>query len=59
MKTLLIILLVAWLVIAVVGFVVEALLWLAVIGLVLFALTVLYWVFKARSSRRKRAAGTH
>lgn len=56
MKTLLIVLLVAWLAIAVIGFVLEALLWLAVIGLVLFALTVLYWVFKARSARRKRAA---
>lgn len=55
MTTLLIFLLVAWLVIAVVGFVVEALLWLAVIGLVLFALTVLYWVFKARGARKKRS----
>lgn len=58
MKTLLIVLLVAWLVIAVVGFVVEALLWLAVIGLVLFVLTTLYWWFKARSARRKRNTRT-
>jgi len=58
MKGLLIFLLIAWLVIAVLGFVLEALLWLAVIGIVLFVLTVLYWIFKARSaSRRRNTAG--
>lgn len=53
MRTLLIILLVAWLAMAVLGFVLEAVLWLAVIGLILFAVTVLYWVFRARGSRSK------
>ena len=54
MKALLIFLLIAWLVIAVIGFVLEAVAWLAVIGIVLFVLTVLYWIFKAKSASRRR-----
>lgn len=54
MKALLIFLLIAWLVIAVIGFVLEAVVWLAVIGIVLFVLTVLYWIFKAKSASRRR-----
>jgi hypothetical protein len=34
-----------------VGFLIEALLWLAAIGIVLFLLTSAYWWFKFRSSR--------
>ncbi|MFW2512423.1 hypothetical protein ACNI3K_01445 [Demequina sp. SO4-13] len=51
MKTLIIALLVLWLLLAVVGFVVEALLWLAFIGLILFAATAVYWWVKNKRSR--------
>lgn len=52
MKTLLIVLLVAWAAIAVIGFVVEALLWLAAVGIVLFAGTVLFWWARGKMSKR-------
>ncbi|MGH3671452.1 MAG: hypothetical protein ACRDSH_12575 [Pseudonocardiaceae bacterium] len=45
-------LLVLWLVLVVVGFVVKALLWLAIIGIVLFLLTGVFGVIRGRSSRR-------
>ena len=51
MKTLLIVLLVLWLAVAVLGFVLEALLWLAALGLILFALTALYWYVRVKRSR--------
>lgn len=44
-------LLVLWLVVAVIGFIVKALFWLAIVGLVLFAATVLYGSYKTRSRR--------
>lgn len=56
MKNLLIFLLIVWLAVAVIGFVLEALLWLAVIGLVLFALTAIYWWFKFKKSRKTDTA---
>ncbi|MDN4472143.1 hypothetical protein [Demequina zhanjiangensis] len=56
MRTLLVVLLVLFLAIAIVGFVVEALLWLAGIGILLFALTVVYWVVKAKMARRRSEA---
>ncbi|MFW7415550.1 hypothetical protein [Demequina sp. SO4-18] len=56
MKTLIIVLLIAFAVLAVVGFVVEALLWLAVIALILFAATVVYGFIKNKASRSK---GSH
>lgn len=56
MRGLLIFLLIVWLVIAVIGFVLDVVKWLAIVGLVLFVLTLLYWVFKARRSRNKRTA---
>jgi hypothetical protein len=43
-------LLVIWLILSVVGFVVKGLLWLAVIGLVLFAATVVWGWFKRRTN---------
>ncbi len=55
MKNLLIFLLVLWLVVAVIGFVIETLVWLAVIGLVLFALTTIYWFVRGKKSRGSRA----
>lgn len=51
MKNLLIFLLIAWLVLSVIGFVVEALLWLAFIGLILFVLTAIYWWVRAKRSK--------
>ncbi len=58
MRTLLIVLLVAWAAIALIGFILEAVVWLAVIGIALFFLTVLYWVVKGKSAKRRRSAGT-
>ncbi len=52
MKITLSILLVLFLALALVGFLVKALLWLAGVGIVLFALTVVYWVVKAKMSHR-------
>lgn len=47
-------LLVIWLVIVVIGFVVKSLLWLAVVGLVLFVGTAAYGAIKRRSSGQLR-----
>ncbi len=47
-------LLVIWLVIVVIGFVVKSLLWLAVLGLVLFVGTAAYGAIKRRSSGQLR-----
>jgi ABC-type microcin C transport system permease subunit YejB len=41
-------LLVVWVVLIVVGFAVKALLWLAIVGLVLFAATSLFAAFRGR-----------
>ncbi|NMR21229.1 hypothetical protein [Cellulomonas fimi] len=48
MKTLIIALLVAWLLLSLLGALVEGLLWLLVIGLVLLAATAAYGWFKLR-----------
>lgn len=48
MKTLIIVLLVAWLVLSLVGALIEGLLWLLVIGLVLLVATAAYGWFKLR-----------
>jgi hypothetical protein len=46
------VLLVVWIVLAVVGFVVKSLLWLAIVALVLFVITAAYgWVKRKASSR--------
>ncbi|MGI8814981.1 MAG: hypothetical protein ACR2G2_06755 [Pseudonocardia sp.] len=44
-------LLVVWVVLAVVGFAVKSLLWLAVLGLVLFVVTGIYGAVKRRGGR--------
>jgi hypothetical protein len=44
-------LLVLWLVLAVVGFVVKSLLWLAVLGLVLFVATGIFGAMRRRAAR--------
>lgn len=46
------VLLVIWIVLAVVGFVVKSLLWLAIVALVLFVITAAYgWVRRKASTR--------
>ncbi len=47
-------LLVIWLVIVVIGFVVHSLLWLAIVGIVLFLGTAVYGAIKRRSSGQLR-----
>lgn len=44
-------LLVLWVVLVVIGFAVKALLWLAIVGLVLFAATCVFAAFRGRSRR--------
>lgn len=51
MTTLIIVLLVLWAVFAVVGFVVEGLLWLAFLGLILLLATVVWGWLKRRTGR--------
>lgn len=53
MWTVLVILLVVWAVLSIVGFVFEGLLWLAVIGIVLFLGTVVFGIIRQRVSRAK------
>lgn len=53
MKRLVVVLLVAWLVLSLLGALVEGLLWLLVVGLVLFAATAAYgWLTGRRSASR-------
>lgn len=54
MWTVLLILLVAWVVLSVVGFAFEGLLWLAIIGIVLFVGTLIFGIIRQRA-RRNRA----
>ncbi|MDF2667300.1 MAG: hypothetical protein K0R81_3150 [Microbacterium sp.] len=51
MKTLLV-LLVLWAIIAVVGFAFEGLLWLAIIGIVLFVGTLIFGLIRRSASRK-------
>ncbi len=44
-------LLVIWIVVAVLGFVIKGLIWLAIIGLVLFVATAAWGALKRRTSR--------
>lgn len=53
MWTVLLILLVAWVVLSIVGFVFEGLLWLAIIGIVLFVGTVIFGLLRQRVKRSK------
>ncbi len=48
MLTLIVVLLVVWLVVAVLGFVVKGLLWLAIVGIVLFLATLAYGAVKRK-----------
>lgn len=51
MWTVLIILLVAWAVLAIVGFAFHGLLWLAIIGIVLFVGTIAFGIVRGRVAR--------
>lgn len=51
MWTVLVILLVAWAVLSIVGFVFEGLLWLAIIGIVLFIGTLIFGIIRQRARR--------
>jgi uncharacterized membrane protein len=48
----LIVLLVLWLILAVVGFAIEGLMWLAIIGIILFVGTAAVGVVRRRASHR-------
>lgn len=54
MWTVLVILLVAWAVLAIVGFALEGLLWLGIIGIVLFLGTIAFGAVRERARRAKR-----
>jgi hypothetical protein len=53
MLILLIVLLVIWAVLAVVGFAIKGLLWLAVIGIILFIATVIIGLVRRRATHRR------
>jgi len=53
MWTVLLILLVVWAVLSIVGFVFEGLLWLAIIGIVLFVGTLIFGLLRQREKRSK------
>ncbi|WP_165310675.1 hypothetical protein [Microbacterium protaetiae] len=52
MWTLIVILLIVWAVLSVVGFAIKGLLWLAVIGIILFVGTVVVGAIRQRARRR-------
>lgn len=49
--TLIIVLLVVWLILAVLGFAIKGLVWLAIIGIVLFVATGVWGFIRRRTSR--------
>ncbi|MDR7191051.1 Zn-dependent membrane protease YugP [Microbacterium sp. BE35] len=53
MWTVLLILLVAWVVLSIVGFVFDGLMWLGIIGIVLFAGTIIFGIIRQRARRPK------
>jgi hypothetical protein len=53
MWTVLLILLVAWVVLSIVGFVFEGLLWLAIVGIVLFVGTLIFGILRQHAKRAK------
>lgn len=53
MWTVLLILLVAWVVLSIVGFVFEGLVWLAIIGIVLFVGTLIFGLLRRSAERSK------
>jgi apolipoprotein N-acyltransferase len=48
--TLIIVLLAIWLALVIIGFAVKALLWLAIVGIVLFVVTGIYGAIRSRTS---------
>lgn len=58
MKALFVTLLVIWAVLAVVGFALEGLLWLAIIGLILFVGTIILGAIRRASVRRRAPTST-
>ncbi|WP_164842804.1 hypothetical protein [Actinoplanes solisilvae] len=52
MLVLVIVLLVLWLILTVVGFAIEGLIWLAIVGIILFAGTVSIGVVRRKALRR-------
>ncbi|MFT4212676.1 MAG: hypothetical protein QM626_12490 [Microbacterium sp.] len=54
MWTVLLILLVAWVILSVVGFAFKGLLWLAIIGIVLFIGTAIFGALRQRARNKKR-----
>jgi hypothetical protein len=52
MLALLVLLLIVWLVLAVLGFVIKGLFWLAIVGIVLFLITGVYGAVKRSALRR-------
>ncbi len=52
MWTTLLVLLVVWVVLAIVGFTFQGLLWLAIIGIVLFVATLIFGAIRTRTGRR-------
>ncbi|HEX6335479.1 MAG TPA: hypothetical protein VFZ85_00865 [Jiangellaceae bacterium] len=56
MLTLVIILLAVWLILAIIGFALEGLAWLGVIGIVLFVATVIIGFVRRSVNQKKRSA---
>lgn len=52
MTTLIVVLLVAWLILSIVGFALKGLLWLGLIGIVLFIATVIIGLVRRHAGRR-------
>ena len=52
MLTLMIILLIIWAVLAILGFAIKSLLWLAIVGIVLFVITALLGFIRRGGSRK-------
>ncbi len=57
MWTVLVILLVVWAVLSVVGFAIEGLFWLAVIGIILFVGTVVFGLVRNRGRKGRQRPG--
>jgi len=55
MLTVIVILLVVWAILAVVGFAIQGLLWLGIIGIILFFGTLIFGIVR-RNARKKKSA---
>jgi len=56
MTTVIVILLVVWAILAVVGFALEGLLWLGIVGVILFVGTLIFFFVRRAASRRSKDA---